>query len=547
MSLEPSGETKYKTHKVSEFKDKRLLSSSVFFDDNTTKSFFYPNLIEGGKTKLEYVTESTTPELIAGCYFGDYINTEFIEYTFSHPSSIKVSFKLFNGADTLLTYSQTEKKGIITHKWIAKNLEPMKNEGGAPSVLELIPHVYPIINSYQVDGKEIKVLGSIDELHNYYTTLLNQTPVDSNFSELQVVVDSVIKGKTTDLEKVEAIYEYAQKDIKYVAYEDGLGGFVPRSPMTVFDRRYGDCKDMASLQVKMLDLAGLTGNVAWVGTRSKPYTYQELPTPGCDNHMIGVYKSQDGRWYILDATGTYSPFGYPSEFIQDKELLIHLSEDEYEVYKVKIVNADRNRFVDSVSMKLNDGVIEAQGHASFSGYQFSDFKYQIVNKDSLQRFKRFKSRLEKGNNKFFFELDNYDLDGSSYGTVDYSFTLKDYLKSSGDEVYFNMNMVKLLSTEKIEDDRENALQLNYLKEYSLRFSIDLQNKYVVDFLPKDKKYESEGFSYSISYQQIGTKIYYSLDLNIDHMQIKSEDFEEWNKMIRGLNKKYKEVIILKTK
>lgn len=546
-SFEPVSETKYKEHKVKTFKTKKVLSSTVFFDDDQTMTFNYPSLIEGGKTKLEYVTRSVTPQLISAAYFGSYATTELFEYSFSHPVNVKMDFRLFNGADTLLTYTKTQKKKMITHHWELKNVQPLKNEGSTPSVLATIPHVYPIINSYTVDGKEIKLLGGIDELHNWYTSLLHQMKKDTDYAPLQNCVDSLVKDKTTDLEKVAAIYEFAQKDIKYVAYEDGLGGFVPRSPMTVYDRKYGDCKDMASLQVKMLELAGITGYVAWVGTRSKPYTYAELPTPGCDNHMIATYKDAHGKWYSLDATGTYSPFGYPSEFIQEKELMVHISDDTYKIVKVELVSGARNLFVDEVTMRLNGETLEGEGVASFNGYQVNDIKYRVLDKDSVKRSNALKSKLEKGSNKFFFTLKSYDLNQSDSGSVAYSFVIEDYVKKSGDEIYLNLNLERLLSTEKIDAKRENPLELDYLKHLSNRFVFDLEDKYDVTFLPKNKTGVYDGFNYSVTYERKGNQIIYELYIELNKIILEVEDFDQWNEMIKSLNKKYKEVVILKTK
>ncbi|MDB4835468.1 transglutaminase-like domain-containing protein [Cyclobacteriaceae bacterium] len=546
-SFEAVNEKKYKEHKVKQFQEKRVLSSSIFFDDDQTMSFAYEGLREGSKTRLTYETTSTNPELMTGCFFGDFLPTEHIEFTFTHPTSVKVSFKSFNGIDTLATYTKSQKKDLITHRWVLKNAKPFKREGGSPSFLYSIPHIYPIINSYQKDGKEVKVLGDVELLHNYYTSLMQMMEEDEDCKDLQVVVDSITKGKNTELDKVEAIFNYAQKDIKYVAYEDGLGGFVPRTPMTVFGRRYGDCKDMSTLQVKMMELAGINGYVAWVGTRRKPYTYDQLPTPACDNHMIATYKSQDGKWYILDATGTYSPFGYPSGFVQGKELLIHLSDTTFEVYKVETVPADQNVIQETVKISLDGTKLKGTSKVMISGYQLTDTKYATVDKDSSTRSNHLKGKFEKGNNKFFFTLDSYDFEKSTVGYIDYSFTVEDYVKQNGDEFYLNMNLLKLLSTEKMEAERENTLELDFQRSYVMTYELDLQGKYIVDYIPESKTFDYEKFSYTITYSHKGDKVSYGLIVNIKTLNITPEDFDEWNAMIKSLNKKYKEVIVLKSK
>ena len=48
-----------------------------------------------------------------------------------------------------------------------------------------------------------------------------------------------------------------QNNINYVAFEDGLGGFIPRGAASVCDKRYGDCKDKSLLLVTLLRDEGL--------------------------------------------------------------------------------------------------------------------------------------------------------------------------------------------------------------------------------------------------------------------------------------------------
>ena len=75
----------------------------------------------------------------------------------------------------------------------------------------------------------------------------------------------------TDEAKARRIYKWVQQNIKYVAFEDGMEGFIPRDASLVCSRRYGDCKDMASILTKMLQYSGVEACFVWIGTRSLPY------------------------------------------------------------------------------------------------------------------------------------------------------------------------------------------------------------------------------------------------------------------------------------
>ncbi|RZK99397.1 MAG: hypothetical protein EOO89_31150, partial [Pedobacter sp.] len=122
-------------------------------------------------------------------------------------------------------------------------------------------------------------------------------------NHLKSIVDSIITGVTTTKEKTKRIYNWVQDHVKYVAFEDGYGGFIPRDANLVCDRRFGDCKDMANLLVKMLNMAGVSAHHTWIGTRDIPYSYNQIPTTNVDNHMIAVF-NDNGNVYLGGPIGS---------------------------------------------------------------------------------------------------------------------------------------------------------------------------------------------------------------------------------------------------
>ena len=137
--------------------------------------------------------------------------------------------------------------------------------------------------------------------------------------------------------QAKALYNWVRNSIKYIAVEDGLGGFIPDNPSAVARKRFGDCKGMSCLLATMMRHAGLDAHECWIGTRDIPYTYTENYTPFVDNHMITAYK-HNNTWYFLDATDEFIPFGYPSAFIQGKEALIGIDKENYVLETVPVMS-----------------------------------------------------------------------------------------------------------------------------------------------------------------------------------------------------------------
>jgi len=101
-------------------------------------------------------------------------------------------------------------------------------------------------------------------------------------------------GKETDRDKIiELLLASLRSQIRYTGIEFGKGAIVPRSPRETLTRRYGDCKDQATLLVAMLRVAGIKAHVALLRTGRYDDIAPNLPGLGDFDHAI-VYVP-DGR------------------------------------------------------------------------------------------------------------------------------------------------------------------------------------------------------------------------------------------------------------
>jgi transglutaminase-like putative cysteine protease len=65
--------------------------------------------------------------------------------------------------------------------------------------------------------------------------------------QIRSIAEAITKGKTTDDEKLRAIYEYASERIRYIGIDLGAGRYTPHAAEEVLANRYGDCKDKHTL------------------------------------------------------------------------------------------------------------------------------------------------------------------------------------------------------------------------------------------------------------------------------------------------------------
>ena len=105
-------------------------------------------------------------------------------------------------------------------------------------------------------------------------------------------------GQETDRDKIiERLLASMRSQIRYTGVEFGKGAIVPRSSRETLARRYGDCKDQATLLVAMLRVAGIRAHVALLRTGRYGDVAPSLPGLGDFDHAI-VYIPGDRPMWI---------------------------------------------------------------------------------------------------------------------------------------------------------------------------------------------------------------------------------------------------------
>ena len=113
-------------------------------------------------------------------------------------------------------------------------MNKFKYESNSPTYKKIFPHIVPIITSYKTKNNTVALANEVDDLYKWYYSLVKNINKDAPDEELVAVVNDLTVNKPNDFEKVKAIYYWAQKNIKYIAFEYALGGFIPRQANDVF-------------------------------------------------------------------------------------------------------------------------------------------------------------------------------------------------------------------------------------------------------------------------------------------------------------------------
>lgn len=538
---------KYRKVPVEQFTEKDDQSAGVFFDDSRVTFFHYPNVAPGAITVKDYTTTITDPRFLTSFYFSSFIPTEEAVLEITTDKGIHINYLEQNTQGYDITFSKEEKAGRVTYRWTARELEKMDTENDAPKLSYFAPHIIYFIDHVEVNGKQRKILSNVDDLYQMYMGFIENLNTKDD-PELKAVVDSLVTDTDSEVEKVKKIFYWVQNNIQYIAFEDGMRGFIPHDASLVLEKRYGDCKDMASITKHMLNLAGIdNAYLTWIGSRDIPYKYTDVPTPQVDNHMITTWE-KDGQYYFLDATSKYTRFGLPSSMIQGKQALIAIDKNTFVLREVPIIDATQNIMADSVRLRMKEGKLSGEGKASLIGYPQVFRSYSFSGTDKREEQRKVRSYVSKGSNKFILEkyslsnLGNRDLPL----TIDYTYTLEDYAQQVGDEIYLNLNLERPFANGQIDIEKRDVPKENDYHYTIYNYTeFDIPDDYAVEYLPGSFSDSSPHFSYAISYKVEEGKVLVSTEINVTYLLLQKEQFAEWNRLIDQLSEAYREVIILK--
>lgn len=535
---------KEKKIKVTQTNEVQSNQSSVFYDDVKVRQLIFPNLEAGAKKTYNYQVEFVDPYLLHKFIFGGGLPIKNSTLEIKTDKNINIGYKTFNDDSNTIEFSKTEKKGKWIYKWTLKDVKPVKMEGNAPGYLYIIPHINVYIKDYTINNKKTEVLGDIDKLFAYYkgfTKNLNQTEDPT----LKAITLKITENSKTDEDKVKSIFYWVKDNIKYIAFENGYEGFIPREASLICERKFGDCKDMASIITDMAKYTNVKNvTLAWIGTRDIPYSYAELPTPAVDNHMIAVYKN--GTEYIfLDATDKETLYGIPTGFIQGKEAMIGEGES-YKIIPVPVVPAEKNEVKEQVNLKIEKEKLVGSGKIEFSGYNRSRILSRMGDATNKTRFERIKSLVLKGNNKFNLKdyQEEHIKDRDKSYQISYHFDLGNYILKVDKEMYVNLFLDKPLEKMIIEKDRSSKFEFEHLNFINSQYELEIPLNYTVKYLPKNFSVDNNLLKADFVYVVKDNRIILQSQLKQKKLVLDKADFELWNNTIKDLKNNYTDTLIL---
>ena len=462
-----------------------------------------------------------------------WFNRQWSRYTVIAPESIPIHlFKSDPAGSKSISGTVTKKDGLRITSYEEKDTPRFLSEDKMPGATEVMPFLL------------ISSLDSWQQMADWYVDLA--APQWKADEAIRAEVKKLTEGLTDNFEKLKKIHSFVVKSTRYVALEFGIHGHKPYPASQVFERRFGDCKDKASLLKVMLEEAGIPTKFVLVRTRQNGDVAMDLPNPYLFDHAIAYVPEFD---LFIDGTAEFSGTRELPALDQDASVFIVDENAHYELRKIPVSKAADNISKHQWHFDLTDpqkSKITYTDDAVYSGFFAPSYRerYQI---DSLQK-ERLESEIAYSipgshiESYEFSDLSDLEKDVQVKFTAETSFS--DIVKTDGDAwlIHPTISVSRLAQMLAPSATRRTPIIQVSPITFEQVFTVQLPPGAQIT-LPADISENSEFGSYNIAAKFENNQLITSVTIALDTIKVPPEKYAQYldfiQKFDRRLNTQYR--------
>jgi tetratricopeptide (TPR) repeat protein/transglutaminase-like putative cysteine protease len=254
-----------------------------------------PAIAPGSLVEVEEVITENSPIFDGGVvfsyYFGRFAPVQHTRLTIDAPASLPLKYTMQLLPD--LQPTRTETNGEVHLVFERGPMDAL--EEAEPNLPSDAAHFPQVIFSTASSWRQVA---------QSYGAIVDRQIAAGGVGS---IVNGLIKGKDARDQKLAALTQYLAKEVRYTGVEFGDASITPRSPSETLQRRFGDCKDKATLLVAMLRAAGIPSYVALLNVGNRQDVPADYPGMGLFDHAIVYVPGSPDLW--IDTTDEYARLG----------------------------------------------------------------------------------------------------------------------------------------------------------------------------------------------------------------------------------------------
>lgn len=447
-------------------------------------------------------------------------------------------------------------------QWSINDVKAITHEDEMPPMAGVAGQM--VLSLFPPGGSTANGFSNWSEMGTWYRNLTNGRRDAS--PDIQQKVNALTGSAATTLAKMQAIAQFVQHDVRYVAIELGIGGWQPHSASETYSHHYGDCKDKATLMSSMLHEIGIDSYYVVINARRGSVTPQTPASVGAFNHAILAIKLPDevkdsslianiqdpklGRLLFFDPTNSLTPFGQLSGHLQANYGLL-VRPDGGELVQLPKQPSAMNSVQRSGKMTLEStGTLKGEVKEVRVGDRaaFERWTLRSVSQDK-ERIKPIESLLAGS-------LPNFQVTSASIVNLqhsdqpfgfNYSFVAQNYAKNAGDLLLVRPRVLGVKSTGLMEtkEPRKYPVEFDGPARDSDVFEITLPAGFEVDELPEAVNADYDFASYHAKTEVNGNVIRYTRTFEVKELSVPISSADQLKTFYRTIASDERNMVVLK--
>lgn len=378
---------------------------------------------------------------------------------------------------------------------------------------------------------------SWDDIARWYGALTADRRVIT--PELQAKANALTAGKQTAWEKIAALASFAQRDVRYVAIEIGVGAFQPHPAGSILTSRFGDCKDKVTLLSSMLKAIGVDSYYV-VASTNRGVIDPKFASVAGFNHVVIAIKLPEAKDYpaaikgnllLFDPTSASTPLGTLPSYLQDNDLLL-VTEKGGELIHVAPHAPSVNQLKISAKMTLDaDGTLHGEVQETRGGWMAAMYREYLESTNEEQRKQWFEARLSRS-------LAQYQLSDLTFENaqelgkeliVRYKLTAPAYAKNAGGLLLVRPRVLGSKAEGVLDlSERTYAYESDGPSLETDEIDIALPSGFAADELPEPLKLDNKIASYRSETKLENQTLHYRRQYRIDTFVVPRAELTELN-------------------
>jgi len=509
------------------------------YSDYKELTFSMPGVTVGSIIDYKIVEERQRPEIEGKFsdefYFQTYDPTYLCRYKVITPRDTDLKYLVLNPLPDIQSSPNIIHDGNKKiYLWEYKNIPQIIEEKSMPPTDEVAFRIL------------VTTMNSWEEFSHWWRKkIAGKTEPDESIKRK---VAELTKDLSTSKEKIEAIFDYVKREIRYVFIDFGKSGYEPENAKKVFENKYGDCKDKSTLLISMLKVAGIPAHYVLIPTSSVGNLIKDFPYPFQFNHCI-VSTEKEGKYNFFDPVAENYRFDYLPSSDQNRDILI-FDNKKIIFARTPLAKPEENAYYNQSQIKIGlDGSIECEvKNFSFGGEEASLRSFFIKNsptkiKESLEE------RVDKISSgaKLLTYTHSDPMNFKERFEVTIKYNAQDYCKKAGDILIFDVPEIQKSCPATGKKDLKYPIEVwnNSYKKDEVEFNVP--EGYEVYHLPEPMEIKNQYFDFRSSYRQEGERIFYQGELIGKAIKITPEECASYQKWCFGMEKSFNRSVLFRKK